>query len=120
MCALPIYIVAISGLSKATVADTICDPAVDAPIPAQPIDPPTLAMTFSVNDSPLAGTEGDKLPSSVTRDRLMRAAEANVALRSGDTDSKDSLTVTARGARGRAPCSENVWQTVLKSGGTLT
>src|SRR3546814_5939567 len=76
MCALPIYIVAISGLSKATVADTICDPAVDAPIPAQPIDPPTLAMTFSVNDSPLAGTEGDKVTSRVIRDRLMREARS--------------------------------------------
>jgi GTP-binding protein len=90
-------IVAISGLSKATVADTICDPAIEEAIPAQPIDPPTLAMTFSVNDSPLAGTEGDKVTSRVIRDRLLREAEGNVALRITESESKDSFEVAGRG-----------------------
>ena len=74
-------IVAIAGLTKATVADTFCALEVTEPLHAQPIDPPTLAMTFRVNDSPLAGTEGDKVTSRVIRDRLLREAEGNVALR---------------------------------------
>ena len=74
-------IVAIAGLPEATVAHTICAPEVETPIPAQPIDPPTLAMTFRVNDSPLAGTEGDKVTGRMIRDRLLREAEGNVALR---------------------------------------
>ena len=67
-------IVAIAGLPNATVAHTICAPEVETPIPAQPIDPPTLAMTFRVNDSPLAGTEGDKVTGRMIRDRLLREA----------------------------------------------
>ena len=63
-------IVAIAGLTIATVANTIADPSVAAPIYAQPIDPPTLAMTFSVNDSPMAGREGSKVTSRMIRDRL--------------------------------------------------
>jgi GTP-binding protein len=90
-------IVALAGLSEATVADTICDPAAMDAIPAQPIDPPTLAMTFSVNDSPLAGTEGDKVTSRVIRARLMREAEGNVALRISETDGKDAFEVAGRG-----------------------
>jgi GTP-binding protein len=90
-------IVAISGLSTATVADTLCDPAVVEPIPAHPIDPPTLAMTFSVNDSPLAGTEGDKVTSRQIRDRLWREAEGNVALQVREGQSKDSFEVAGRG-----------------------
>ena len=74
-------IVAIAGLPEATVAHTICAPEVETPLPAQPIDPPTLAMTFRVNDSPLAGTEGDKVTGRMIRDRLFREAEGNVALR---------------------------------------
>src|ERR1700752_2860342 len=74
-------IVALAGLPNATVAHTICDPSVELPIQAQPIDPPTLAMTFRVNDSPLAGTEGSKVPGRMIRDRLLREAEGNVALR---------------------------------------
>ncbi len=74
-------IVAIAGLSKGTVADTICDPAVEEPMQAQPIDPPTVSMSFIVNNSPLAGTEGDKVTSRMIRDRLLREAEGNVALR---------------------------------------
>ncbi len=90
-------IVAIAGLPNATVAMTICDPAVETPIPAQPIDPPTLAMTFRVNDSPLAGTEGSKVTGRMIRDRLLREAEGNVALRVRESDEKDSMEVAGRG-----------------------
>src|SRR5438105_3213774 len=74
-------IVAIAGLTKGTVADTFCDPSVDTPLVAQPIDPPTVSMSFIVNNSPLAGTEGDKVTSRMIRDRLLRESEGNVALR---------------------------------------
>jgi GTP-binding protein len=90
-------IVAIAGLPEATVSHTICDPQVSAPLPAQPIDPPTLAMTFRINDSPLAGTEGDKVQSRVIRDRLLREAEGNVALRVSESAEKDSMEVAGRG-----------------------
>ncbi|WMS43333.1 translational GTPase TypA [Acuticoccus sp. MNP-M23] len=90
-------IVALSGLQKATVADTIVATSVTEPIPAQPIDPPTLAMTFRVNDSPLAGKEGDKVQSRVIRNRLLREAEGNVALRVTDTDSGEAFVVAGRG-----------------------
>jgi GTP-binding protein len=90
-------IVAIAGLPNATVAHTICAPEVETPIPAQPIDPPTLAMTFRVNDSPLAGTEGDKVTSRMIRDRLLREAEGNVALRVSESSEKDSMEVAGRG-----------------------
>lgn len=90
-------IVAIAGLETATVADTICDPAVTEALSAQPIDPPTIAMTFSVNDSPLAGTEGDKVTSRVIRARLMREAEGNVALKITETAEKDAFEVAGRG-----------------------
>ena len=90
-------IVAIAGLPNATVAMTICDPSVETPLPAQPIDPPTLAMIFRVNDSPLAGTEGDKVTGRMIRDRLLREAEGNVALRVRESDEKDSMEVAGRG-----------------------
>jgi GTP-binding protein len=90
-------IVAIAGLPNATVAHTICALEVTDPIPAQPIDPPTLAMTFRVNDSPLAGTEGDKVTSRMIRDRLLREAEGNVALRVSESKEKDSMEVAGRG-----------------------
>jgi GTP-binding protein len=90
-------IVAIAGLETATVADTICDPSVTEPFQAQPIDPPTIAMTFSVNDSPLAGTEGDKVTSRVIRARLLREAEGNVALKITETAEKDAFEVAGRG-----------------------
>ncbi|HEY5306793.1 MAG TPA: translational GTPase TypA [Pseudolabrys sp.] len=90
-------IVAIAGLPNATVAMTICDPSVETPIPAQPIDPPTLAMTFRVNDSPLAGTEGSKVTGRMIRDRLLREAEGNVALRVRESDDKDAMEVAGRG-----------------------
>src|SRR3546814_15982063 len=90
-------IVAIAGLADATVADTICAPEFAAPLEAQPIDPPTLAMTFSVNDSPLAGQEGDKVTSRMIRDRLLREAEGNVAFRITETAEKDAFEVAGRG-----------------------
>jgi GTP-binding protein len=90
-------IVALAGLVKATVADTIGTPALERPIPAQPIDPPTLAMTFRVNDSPLAGTEGDKVQSRVIRERLLREAEGNVALKVTETEGGDAYEVAGRG-----------------------
>jgi GTP-binding protein len=90
-------IVAIAGLPNATVAMTICDPSMETPIPAQPIDPPTLSMIFRVNDSPLAGTEGDKVTGRMIRDRLLREAEGNVALRVRESDEKDSMEVAGRG-----------------------
>ncbi|MBP2304416.1 translational GTPase TypA [Azospirillum melinis] len=90
-------IVALAGMTNTTVADTICAPEVSEPLAAQPIDPPTLAMTFSVNDSPLAGREGDKVTSRMIRDRLFREAEGNVALRISDTEGGDAFEVAGRG-----------------------
>jgi GTP-binding protein len=90
-------IVSIAGLTKATVADTVCDLSVTEAMPAQPIDPPTLAMTFRVNDSPLAGTEGKKVTSRVIWDRLQREAEGNVALRISRSTESDSFEVAGRG-----------------------
>jgi GTP-binding protein len=90
-------IVSVAGLPDATVAHTICAPEVDEPLPAQPIDPPTLSMTFRVNDSPLAGTEGDKVTSRMIRDRLLREAEGNVALRVTESEERDSMEVAGRG-----------------------
>src|SRR5690606_12876310 len=82
---------------KGTVADTFCDPSIAEPRPAQPIDPPTATMSFLVNDSPLAGTEGDKVPSRVIRDRLFKEAEGNVALKIEESADKDSFYVSGRG-----------------------
>ncbi|MBV9429004.1 MAG: translational GTPase TypA [Bradyrhizobiaceae bacterium] len=90
-------IVAIAGLPEATVAHTLCAPDVTVPLPAQPIDPPTLAMSFRVNDSPFAGTEGDKVTSRVIRDRLLREAEGNVAIRVTESSEKDAYEVAGRG-----------------------
>jgi len=90
-------IVAIAGLSKGTVADSFVDPSVNTPLKAQPIDPPTVTMSFIVNDSPLAGTEGDKVTSRVIRDRLLREAEGSVALKIEEASDKDSFFVSGRG-----------------------
>jgi GTP-binding protein len=90
-------IVSIAGLPQANVAHTLCAPEVTEPLPAQPIDPPTLSMMFRVNDSPLAGTEGDKVTGRMIRDRLLREAEGNVALRVTESDEKDSMEVAGRG-----------------------
>lgn len=90
-------IVAIAGLSKATVADTLCAVEVTEALPAQPIDPPTISMTVSVNDSPLAGREGDKVQSRVIAARLLKEAESNVAIRVTETSEKDAFEVAGRG-----------------------
>lgn len=90
-------IVAVAGVVKGTVADTLCDFSVEQAIHAQPIDPPTLAMTFSINDSPLAGREGDKVTSRMIWDRLCKEAEGNIALKISRTDQTDSFEVAGRG-----------------------
>ncbi len=90
-------IVAIAGMSKATVADTLCALEVTEALPSLPIDPPTISMTVGVNDSPLAGREGDKVQSRVIRDRLLKEAEANVAIRVTETPGADAYEVAGRG-----------------------
>jgi GTP-binding protein len=90
-------IIAVAGLAETTVADTICAPEVTEPLPSTPIDPPTLAMTFSVNDSPLAGREGSKVTSRMIAERLMREAEGNIAIEVRETADKDALEVAGRG-----------------------
>ena len=90
-------IVSIAGLTKATVADTLVAPGIKQPIAAQPIDPPTLSMTFRVNDGPLVGKEGDKVQSRVIRDRLMKEAEGNVALKVSQVEGNDAYEVAGRG-----------------------
>jgi GTP-binding protein len=90
-------IVAIAGLNTATVADTLCAPEVTEPIPAQPIDPPTLSMTFRINDGPFAGQDGKKVQSRVIRERLFKEAEGNVALKIEETADKDAFQVSGRG-----------------------
>jgi GTP-binding protein len=90
-------IVAIAGLTEATVADTIADPEVETPLTAQPIDPPTLAMLFRINDGPLAGRDGDKVQSRVIRERLKNETERNVAVRVRDTPEAEAFEVAGRG-----------------------
>ena len=90
-------IVAIAGLQQATVADTLADPAVAEPLTSRPIDPPTLAMTISINDSPLAGKDGDKVQSRVIRERLLREAEGNIAIKVTFTGDADTFEVAGRG-----------------------
>jgi GTP-binding protein len=84
-------------MSKATVADTLCAPEIEAALPAQPIDPPTISVTFGINDSPLAGRDGSKVQSRVIRERLMREAESNVAIRVEDTPGGEAFIVSGRG-----------------------
>jgi GTP-binding protein len=90
-------IISIAGLTTATVADTIAEPSVTEPLHAQPIDPPTLSMRFAVNDSPMAGREGTKVTSRMIRDRLMREAESNVAIKVTEAEDRDSFEVAGRG-----------------------
>ena len=90
-------IISLAGMSKATVADTLADLSVDTALPAQPIDPPTISVTFAINDSPLAGRDGDKVQSRVIRDRLMREAESNVAIKVSDTPQGEAFEVAGRG-----------------------
>ncbi|MCX8224730.1 MAG: translational GTPase TypA [Sulfitobacter sp.] len=90
-------IVSIAGMTKATVADSIVAPSVDTALPAQPIDPPTITITFGINDSPLAGRDGKKVQSRVIRDRLMKEAESNVAIKVTDTPGGEAFEVAGRG-----------------------
>jgi len=90
-------IISMAGLTVATVSNTICAPSVTEPLHAQPIDPPTLSMRFSVNDSPFAGREGTKVTSRMIRDRLAREAESNVAIKITEADDRDSFEVAGRG-----------------------
>jgi GTP-binding protein len=90
-------IVSLAGMSKATVADTIAALAVDDPIQAKPIDPPTISVTFGINDSPLAGRDGKKVQSRVIRERLMKEAESNVAIKVADTPGGEAFDVSGRG-----------------------
>jgi GTP-binding protein len=90
-------IVVIAGLEKANVADTICDPELNEPIPATPIDPPTMSITISVNSSPLAGTEGKKLTSTQIRDRLLSEAQNNVGITFSQNANVDSFVISGRG-----------------------
>ena len=90
-------IVSLAGMSKATVADTIADQSVEEPISAQPIDPPTITVTFGINDSPLAGRDGKKVQSRVIRDRLLKECESNVAIKMVDTPGGEAFDVSGRG-----------------------
>ena len=90
-------IVSIAGMSKATVADTLSDLSIHEAIPAQPIDPPTITVTFGINDSPLAGRDGKKVQSRVIRDRLFKEAESNVAIKVSDTPGGEAFEVAGRG-----------------------
>ena len=90
-------IVTLAGMSKATVADSIVAPQVDEALPAQPIDPPTITVTFGINDSPLAGRDGKKVQSRVIRERLMKEAESNVAIKISDTPGGEAFEVAGRG-----------------------
>ncbi len=101
-------IVAIAGLAEASVADTLAAPEVSQPLAAQPIDPPTLSMAFRINDGPLAGTEGSKVQSRVIRERLLREAEGNVALKVEETGDADALVVAGRGELQLAILIENM------------
>ncbi|MCC5958040.1 MAG: translational GTPase TypA [Rhodobacteraceae bacterium] len=90
-------IVTLAGMSKATVADTLCAVEVETALDAQPIDPPTISVTFGINDSPLAGRDGAKVQSRVIRERLMREAELNVAIKVSDTPGGEAFEVAGRG-----------------------
>ena len=90
-------IIALAGFTKATVADTLCGLDATEAIAADPIDPPTLAMTFSINDSPLAGRDGDKVTSRAIRTRLLREAESNVAIKVTEAGNTDAFEVAGRG-----------------------
>ena len=90
-------IVTLAGMTKATVADTLCALEIDTALPAQPIDPPTITVTFGINDSPLAGRDGNKVQSRVIRDRLMKESEVNVAIKVADTPGGEAFEVSGRG-----------------------
>ena len=95
-------------MTEATVADTLCDLSVEIPLIAQPVDPPTLSMTFRINDGPFAGQEGNKVQSRVIRDRLLREAERNIAIKVTAGDDNDAFTVSGRGELQLAILIENM------------
>jgi GTP-binding protein len=90
-------IIAIAGLSDATIPDTIASPEVTEALPAIPVDPPTLAMTFRINDGPLGGREGKKVTSRQIRDRLLKETEGNVAIKVKVSEEVDAFEVAGRG-----------------------
>ncbi len=90
-------IIVVAGMSKTSVADTICEPSINEPVASQPIDPPTMAVTITVNDSPYAGTEGKKLTSTMIRERLMAEAETNVAIKVTESAGRDAFDLAGRG-----------------------
>ncbi len=90
-------IIAVAGLAEATVPDTIGAPELAAPLPAIPVDPPTLAMTFRINDGPLGGREGSKVTSRQIRERLFREAEGNVAIKVSESSETEAFEVAGRG-----------------------
>lgn len=90
-------IICVAGMEKTSVADTICDPVIAEPIRTTPIDPPTISITISVNDSPFAGKEGSKVTSTLIRERLLAEAETNVAIKVIETPGKDEMVVSGRG-----------------------
>ena len=90
-------LVCLAGLKEASVADTICDSQINNSLSATPIDPPTMSVTITVNDSPFGGTEGDKVTSTVIRERLISEAETNVAITFEENQNKDSFVISGRG-----------------------
>ena len=90
-------IICIAGLTKTSVADTICEPSVTEPLASTPIDPPTMSVTITVNDSPFGGREGKKVTSTVIRERLLAEAETNVAITFAENDQKDAFEIGGRG-----------------------
>jgi GTP-binding protein len=90
-------IICIAGLTETSVADTVCNPEVSTPLESTPIDPPTMSVTITVNDSPFAGTEGKKVTSTAIRERLLAEAETNVAITFNENDKKDAFEIGGRG-----------------------
>ena len=90
-------IICVAGLAKTSVADTICDLSLETAMKSTPIDPPTMAVTITVNDSPFAGTEGKKVTSTLIRERLLAEAETNVAITFSESSNKDSFEIRGRG-----------------------
>ena len=90
-------IICIAGLAVTSVADTICNPEVSEPLISTPIDPPTMSVTITVNDSPFAGTDGNRVTSTLIRERLLAEAETNVAITFEENDQKDAFEIGGRG-----------------------
>ena len=90
-------LICIAGLTRASVADTIGDPSITDALASTPIDPPTMSVTITVNDSPFAGQEGKKVTSTVIRERLLAEVETNVAITFAESDNKDAFEIGGRG-----------------------